>query len=42
MTEGTPGWLGRLAVTEGEIWICTRNDMTTTSDGWRRILTEIP
>ncbi len=42
MTEGTPGWLGRLAVTEGEIWISTRNDMTTTNDGWQRILTEIP
>lgn len=41
ITEGTPGWRGRLAAFEGEAWICTKDDMTTANDGWRKLNFEI-
>ncbi len=40
MIEGTPGWRGRLAAVGGEAWICTKDDMTTTNDGWIMVLSQ--
>ena len=40
MIEGSPGWRGRLAAVDGEAWICTKDDMTTTNDGWIMILSQ--
>jgi hypothetical protein len=40
MIDGTPGWRGRLATVDGEAWICTKNDMTTTNDGWILLLSQ--
>ena len=40
MIEGTPGWRGRLAAVGGEAWICTKDDMTTTNDGWIMIYSQ--
>jgi hypothetical protein len=40
MIEGTPGWRGRLAAVNGEAWICTTDDMTTTNDGWIMIYSQ--
>ena len=33
--NGTPGWMGRLAVdASGKLFVCAKNDMGTTNDGW--------
>lgn len=32
---GTPGWRGRLACSGNEIWICTKDDLSTGNDGWK-------
>lgn len=40
-SEGTPGWRGRLAVLNGQAWICTKDDMTPSNDGWRKMQTVV-
>ena len=34
---GTPGWRGRLACSGNQIWICTKNDLSSGNDGWKNI-----
>jgi hypothetical protein len=40
MIDGTPGWRGRIAAVDGQAWLCTKDDMTTTNDGWIMILSQ--
>lgn len=39
MIDGTPGWRGRLATVNGATWICTKDDMTPSNDGWKQLST---
>ncbi len=40
MIDGTPGWRGRLAAVDGLAWLCTKDDMTTTNDGWIMLVSQ--
>jgi hypothetical protein len=40
MIDGTPGWRGRLAAVDGQAWLCTKDDMTTTNDGWIMLVSQ--
>lgn len=34
---GTPGYLGRLAIFEGSVWVAMKDDNSPSQDGWVRI-----
>ena len=36
-TDGTPGWLGKIAIDAPRIWICTKHDLTPANDGWAEL-----
>jgi hypothetical protein len=39
MIDGTPGWLGRIAVNGINAWISTKNELSAANDGWVQINT---